>query len=207
MMHATADGRPAPPDTAAWPAPTTELRVVSSSPDDEVEGRPDADSAIIELYQREYSGIARLAYLLVGDRHRAEDLAHDAFVKLYEHWDAIDDPARAVGWLRSTTSNLAMSSHRRARTARKHQDAPELVPNDAASRSAESIALARSARPDVVAALQELSPKQRTAVVLKHWLRMTESEIAGALGCSLGSTRTHIARGHQALARQLGGHR
>lgn len=168
--------------------------------------RVDADAAVIELYEREYTGLARLAFLLVGDRHRAEDLAHDAFVRLYEHWDDVE-PAKALAWLRATTSNLAMSSHRRARTARKHQEALGRSVDDAAARSAEVIALSTSARPDVVKALQTLSPRQRTAVVLRHWLRLTESEIADALGCSLGSTRTHLARGHDALARKLGDHR
>jgi RNA polymerase sigma factor (sigma-70 family) len=166
----------------------------------------DVDAAVVELYEREYTGIARLAFLLVGDRHRAEDLAHDAFVRLYENWDDVE-PAKALAWLRATTSNLAMSSHRRARTARKHQQALGRSGDDASARSAEVIALSRSARPDVVKALQTLSPRQRTAVVLKHWLRMTESEIADALGCSLGTTRTHLSRGHDALSRKLGGHR
>ena len=65
-------------------------------------------------------------------------------------------------------------------------------------------ALGRGTRPDVVAALQELSPKQRGAVVLKYWLRYTEREIADALGCSIGSARTHLHRGHSALAATLG---
>jgi len=205
-MHAADDTR------HRWPAPTPGLRAVPSGASETSAPTPvpdvpiDIDAAVIDLYQREYTGIARLAFLLVGDRHRAEDLAHDAFVRLYEHWDDVE-PTKALAWLRATTSNLAMSSHRRARTARKHQDALGRSGDDTAARSAEVIALSRSARPDVVRALQTLSPKQRTAVVLKHWLRMTESEIADALGCSLGSTRTHLARGHDALARKLGGHR
>ncbi len=100
-----------------------------------------------------------------------------------------------------------MSVHRRSKTARKHAGSPWLRSVDAHDVSAETAALARSARPDVIAALQQISPKQRAAVVLKHWLRMTESEIAEALGCSIGSARTHIARGHSALADKLGGHR
>lgn len=195
-----------------WPDPAPGLRVLSndSTGDDGPRTASDiqveTDAAVVDLYEREYTGIARLAFLLVGDRHRAEDLAHDAFVRLYEHWDDVE-PGKALAWLRATTSNLAMSSHRRAKTARKHQDAIGRTTEDATARSAEVIALSRSARPDVVRALQTLSPKQRTAVVLKHWLRMTESEIADALGCSLGSTRTHLSRGHHALARKLGGHR
>lgn len=166
-----------------------------------------ADEQIVALYEDEYAGIARLAYLLVGDRYRAEDIAHDAFVKLYERWDSLRDTSKALAYLRATASNLAMTVHRRRSTARKYEGAPVFAAPVGSTRSAEAEALARSSRPDVVAALQELSPKQRTAVVLKHWLRLTESEIADALDCSIGSTRTHLSRGHHALAKKLGGHR
>lgn len=56
-----------------------------------------------------------------------------------------------------------------------------------------------------MAALGTLPDRQRTTVVLRHWLRMTEGEIAEAMGCSVGSVRTHVAHGHQTLAQRLGG--
>ncbi len=215
-MHTAADGGSQqlwarPPDGGA-----DRLRLVptgdhepdsSSGGSTDQRGDDDARAALVELYLEEYAQVARLAYLLVGDHHLAEDLAHDAFVKLYEHWDDVEDRSKSLAYLRATTSNLAMSVHRRSKTARKHLASPWLRSADGPAASAEATALASSARPDVVAALQELSPKQRAAVVLKHWLRMTESEIAEALGCSVGSARTHIARGHSALAAKRGGHR
>lgn len=204
MMSTAADGG----SRRTW-SPDPQLRLVDGPPPDDDPSpplnppNPSVDEQVVALYQAEYRGIARLAYLLVGDRHRAEDLAHDAFVKLYEHWDSLQDKRKALAYLRSTTSNLAMSVHRRRKTARKHEGAPIFAAPDASSKSAEAEALSRSSRPDVVNALQQLSPKQRTAVVLKHWLRMTEGEIAEALGCSIGSTRTHLSRGHDALAKKL----
>jgi DNA-directed RNA polymerase specialized sigma24 family protein len=47
----------------------------------------------------------------------------------------------------------------------------------------------------VFAALAELSARQRECVVLRHYAGMTESEIANAIGCSIGSVRTHYRRG------------
>ncbi|MDJ0767790.1 MAG: SigE family RNA polymerase sigma factor [Ilumatobacter sp.] len=206
MMYATADSGSRPAGNRP------DLRVLEGG--SEVRQEPPgqtapvvagADEGVVELYEAEYVGLARLAYLLVADRHRAEDLAHDAFAKLYEKWDDLDDHDKAPAWLRTTVTNLAMSSHRRSATARKHA---AQTPSDQASEaaaSAESEALGRSTNPQIVSALQALSPKQRTAVVLKHWLRYTESEIADVLGCSLGSVRTHLHRGHAALAASLGG--
>lgn len=173
-------------------------------------GRPRAVSSkrsdLMALYEDEFRSTARLAYLLCGDKQLADDLTHDAFVKMWEHWDRVDDPTRRAAYLRSTVVNLVHSSHRRAATARRHQGAPALaLVGDQVS--AEDEAIYRSTRPDVMAALATLPDRQRSAIVLRHWLRMTEGEIASAMGCSVGSVRTHVARAHTALALLLGGHR
>ena len=55
-----------------------------------------------------------------------------------------------------------------------------------------------------MAALAALPERQRATIVLRHWLRMTEGEIAEAMGCSIGSVRTHVARAYKALAIRLG---
>jgi len=166
-----------------------------------------ARAGIVELYHLEFRSMARLAYLLCGDMQQADDLTHDAFVRLYEHWDRVADPSRRVGYLRSIVVNLAHSAHRREATARRHVTQSVLAAGGGttSSTSAEDEAIWRSARPDVMAALAALPDRQRTAVVLRHWLRMTETEIAEAMGCSVGSVRTHVARGHQTLAQRLGG--
>ena len=170
MMHAAADGGGRPD----W-APPPDIRLVADAQDGGDEpgatdgARRSPHDEVVEIYEGEYTGIARLAYLLVGDRHRAEDLAHDAFVRLFEHWDDLDDTSKAVAYLRRITSNLAMSHHRRDKTSRKFAVVPSVTAGETSAASAEAEALSRSARPDVVAALQQISPKQRTAVVLKHW--------------------------------------
>lgn len=158
---------------------------------------------LLALYEHEFRPAARLAYLLCGDTQLADDIAHDAFVRMWERWERVDDPTKRGAYLRATVVNLAKSSHRRAATARKHQGAPALtLVGDA--RSSEDEALSHMSRPDVMAALNLLPVRQRTVIVLRHWLRMTEGEIAEAMGCSVGSVRTHTARANKALAARLG---
>jgi RNA polymerase sigma-70 factor (sigma-E family) len=181
--------------------PTPTLRLVA---DNSRTGT--ARAGVVTLYNEQFRNVARLAYLLCGNTQQADDLAHDAFVRLYEHWDRVDDPAKRLAYLRSIVVNLAHSAHRRAATARRHAGAPMLAEGGATT-SAEDEAMARSSRPDVIAALGTLPDRQRTAVVLRHWLHMTEGEIAEAMECSVGSVRTHIARGHHTLAQRLGGTR
>lgn len=163
----------------------------------------DARRGLTDLYEREYATTARIAYLVCGDRTHAEDLAHDAFARLYASWDRVADPTRRVAYLRTTVVNLARSSFRRRAVAERFRGTPGTTDGAGVVGSVEDAALGLSVRPDVMAALSTLSPKQRAAVVLKHWLRMTEGEIAEALGCSVGSVRTHLARGHEALSARL----
>ncbi|MBI4882737.1 MAG: sigma-70 family RNA polymerase sigma factor [Actinobacteria bacterium] len=189
IVQAVADS----PDREPAPA----LRLVADNT------RPgSARTEIVELYEAEFRRTARLAYLLCGNTQQADDLAHDAFLRLYEHWDRVNDPAKRRSYLRTILVNLAHSAHRREFVARRHAGAPMLM-EGAATTSTEDDAIWRSARPEVLAALGTLSERQRTAVVLRHWMGMTEGEIAEAMSCSIGSVRTHIARGHQSLALQL----
>lgn len=179
---------------------TPHLRLVSSA-----DAPTDVRAELVDLYRHEYDRTARLAYLLCGDAHTADDLAHDAFIALYEHWHQVDSPDRRVAYLRASVVNLSHSRHRRRATARRHA-APVMATVGATTEpSAEEWALPRLERGDVLAALSALPVRQRTAVVLRHWMRMTEGEIADTMDCSIGSVRTHLARGHAALATRLGG--
>jgi RNA polymerase sigma-70 factor (sigma-E family) len=180
------------------PPPTLRVVRVDSTIDDARQG-------VVELYRANYRTMARLAYLLCGDTYQADDLAHDAFVTMYEHWDDVRDDEARIAYLRACVVNRARSSHRRKATTARHDAAPRKWMGESLGASAEDAALGRANRSEVAAALAHLSDKQRTAVVLRFWMRMTESEIAEAMGCSVGSVRTHISRGQARLAISLGG--
>jgi RNA polymerase sigma factor (sigma-70 family) len=70
--------------------------------------------------------------------------------------------------------------------------------------SAEDDAIGRVGGSAVLAAVSALTSRQRACVVMRHWLRMSESEIAATLDVSIGSVRTHNKRGIQTLQRTLG---
>jgi RNA polymerase sigma-70 factor (sigma-E family) len=161
--------------------------------------RPEAREAVLELYSEHYSSLVRLAHLMAHDPSQAEDIVHEAFLKMYGAWRRIQDPEKALPYLRTTVANGARGRARRHLIALRHRPA---APANAAA--AEDGALVRESQRAVVDALRELPTRQRQCLVLRHYEDLSESEIAGTLGISVGSVRTHVKRGSRALQRKLG---
>ena len=160
------------------------------------------DDGMWHLYERRYADMVRFAAFLTGDVDAAQDIAQEAFVRLLDAWDRIVDPERADAYLKATIVNLVRGEHRRRETAvRRGQPHLSLVA------SAEDDAIGRVGRQHVLDAVSALPIRQRACVVMRHWMRMSESEIAGTLGLSVGSVRTHVKRGTATLQRTLGGQR
>lgn len=162
-------------------------------------GAADREIATTELYDEHFASLVRTARFMLDSPASAEDLVHEAFLKLHANWAKLDDPAKAIGYLRRTVVNLARGRHRRRAIAMRHQ--PEIRPDE---RSAEEGAMTRHRRDAVIAALRSLPARQRECIVLRHYLNLSESEIADALDIGVGSVRTHHKRAMAKLSTVLG---
>lgn len=159
----------------------------------------DRDEAIRALYDRRHADMVRFAAFLTGDVSAAEDVAQDAFARVFDAWDRLGDVDKIDAYLKATVVNLAHDRRRRQRVAERHSTPQlRLVP------SAEDDALGRVSRDDVLGAVAALPMRQRACVVMRHWMRMTETEIAASLELSVGSVRTHVRRGTESLRKRLG---
>ncbi len=177
-----------PPDGRGGAA----LRVLPSIPSDR-------EAAVRALYEERHAEVVRFATFIMGDVHAAEDATQEAFMRVYDAWDRLEDHDRAVAYLRATIVNLSRGRHRHRLVAERNQP-PRLM----AVPSAEDDAMGRVGRKAVLDAVSSLPTRQRACVVMRHWLRMTEGEIAATLDVSIGSVRTHNKRGVEALQRKLG---
>lgn len=153
---------------------------------------------IVAAYEAHHRDLVRFAGFVAPEPAMAEDLVHEAFVKLYGAWNRIDDPAKVGGYLRSTVLNLARGRARHLGVIRRNR--PDPRPDMA---SAEHGAMRNDSRDQVIDALQRLSDRQRACLVLRHYEDRSESEIAEILGISIGSVRTHVHRGMESLGRLL----
>lgn len=168
------------------------LRVLPSVPSDR-------EAAVRALYEERHAELVRFATFITGDVHSAEDVSQEAFMRVYDAWDRLEHPDQAVAYLRATIINLSRGRHRRRVVAERNQPL-RLV----AVPSAEDDAMGRVGRSAVLQAVSSLPERQRACVVMRHWLRMTEGEIAATLDVSIGSVRTHNKRGIASLQRKLG---
>lgn len=159
----------------------------------------DRQAAMRELYHRCHADMVRFAAFLTGDASGAEDVAHDAFAKVFDAWDRVADTERLDAYLKATVVNVVRGGHRRRQVAER---APS--PTQRPNQSAEDDAITEFSRRRTLDAVSSLPLRQRACVVMRHWMHMSETEIAGSLDISVGSVRTHIKRGMRTLERTLG---
>lgn len=166
----------------------------------------DREEAVWRLYRDRHADMVRFATFLTGDLHAGEDTAHEAFVRLVDAWDRLDDPDRAEAYLRTTIVNLVRGDHRKRMVAQRHDQRHDQS-GDVVVGSAEDAVMGRVGREQLLAAVARLPVRQRACVVMRHWMQMTESEIARDLDLSVGSVRTHIKRGTESLRKIFGAQR
>jgi RNA polymerase sigma-70 factor (sigma-E family) len=153
-----------------------------------------ADEAVTHLYSGHYATLVRLATMLLGDQGRAEEVVQDAYVSLHGRWSRLSDPDKALAYLRTSVVNGARSQLRHRAVADRHRpSSPEPVG------SAEASALAAEERRELLAALDDLSNRQREVLLLRYYLDLSEADIAEALRISRGAVKTHSSRGIAAL--------
>ena len=157
----------------------------------------DADTALEQLYAAHWRGLVRLAVLLLRDQGAAEEVTQDAFVAMHGHWWSLRDPDKALAYLRRTVVNRSRSALRHRGVVERYaaRQRPALNVAD----PADAPTLVRDRRSAVLDALRALPTRQREVLVLRHYLDMSEVEIAETLGISRGSVKAHASRGSAAL--------
>ncbi len=152
---------------------------------------------------RDYSPqVYRLALRLTGNPHDAEDLTQDVFVRVFKSIHTFQ-PGTLSGWLHRITTNMFLDQARRRQRIRMDalSTAPDSVWGSAAT--PEDIHADGEFDPDVAAALAQLKPEYRVAVVLCDIEGLSYEEIAQVLDLKLGTVRSRIARGRSQLRKAL----
>ena len=155
-----------------------------------------------EVVRLHSARVFRLAYRLTGDRHDAEDLTQEVFVRVFRSLSSYT-PGTFEGWLHRITTNLFLDVVRRRARIRF-----EALPDDAERLASKDRGPAQTYDdthfdPDVQQALDALSPDFRAAVVLCDLEGLTYEEIADVLDIKIGTVRSRIHRGRSQLRASL----
>jgi len=146
--------------------------------------------------------VYRLAYRLSGNPHDADDLTQETFIRVFRSL-ASYKPGTFEGWLHRITTNLFLDMARR-RSRLRMEGLPEDTDRLAGDGpSPEQVYSQTHLDPDLQAALDELAPEFRAAVVLCDVEGLSYEEIGATLGVKLGTVRSRIHRGRQALRASL----
>ena len=158
-----------------------------------------SQTALADLYARQSPAARRLAYLLTGDTSLAEDIVQDCFVEMASRLRRVEDPEP---YLRRMVVNASYSHHRRLKV-RRERARDEAMTLGADTDTFPDGADGRAERARLLDALDLLPPRQRSAVVLRHWLDLSEQQCADELGCSVGTVKSLASRGRAALRLSL----
>ncbi|WP_341273652.1 SigE family RNA polymerase sigma factor [Micromonospora kangleipakensis] len=147
------------------------------------------DQEFVEFVVASGRYLLRTAVLLCGDPVRAEELVQATYERMYRSWRRVARDGDPQAYARRVLVNLRVDGWRRTR--REVVVDPGALPEQAGPDNTGAV-VARNA---VVQALARLPLAQRRVVVLRHLLDLTETEVAHELGISVGTVKSHHARG------------
>ena len=159
-------------------------------------------SALEDLYLIHFDRIYGYLHVSVGNRHDAEDLTTQTFLKMIEaigkfRWQS----APFSAWLFRIAHNLAMDHFRAARRWQPEEEVPEPPPDEATS--AEEGALEAIGRRSMLALIEDLSLDQQQVLTLKFVFNFSNAEAATILGKTEGAVKSLQHRALVSLQKQL----
>jgi RNA polymerase sigma factor (sigma-70 family) len=162
-------------------------------------GGASRDEDFDQFFRMQLRPLIALAYALAGSRQVAEDLAQEALLAAFKHWDRVRELESPGGWLRRVVANRAVSNVRR-RIVEVATMSTRLRLHD---EEGSTIGTIPADTEHVWAAIRKLPRRQAQVITLRTLDRSTVAEIADVLEISEEAASTHLRRARQTLTRQL----
>ena len=157
----------------------------------------DRDRAFVEFVEGAGASLRRTAFLVCGDRHKADDVVQDALYKLYLSWPKVQRMGNPFAYARRIVVNAAHDGSRRPwRREVSAAELPDRVERD-------DFVTGHVERDEVLEALRSLAPRQRACVVLRYYEDLSVEQTAEILGCSQGTVKSQAARGLETLRQAI----
>jgi RNA polymerase sigma-70 factor (sigma-E family) len=162
------------------------------------------DEEFTEYVASRSGWLRKVAYLLCGDWHRADDLVQETITKLYVNWARAGRMENRDGYARRVLVNTFLAEQRSPwwrRTVRTGTGPDPTAEGSAPDTTARHVDLDTAL--DLRRALAALPPRQRATVVLRYYCDLSIEQAAEALGCSSGNVKSQSSRALDALRGHL----
>jgi RNA polymerase sigma-70 factor (sigma-E family) len=158
--------------------------------------RDGSEQEYVDYVTARIPALRRLAYLLAGDEHRADDLVQQTITTLYVKWQRASAVSHLDGYVRTMLVRTFLDERRlawaRVRLLRETPEPPPVGDGGIEDRQV------------VRAALAQVPRRQQAVLVLRFFDDLSVEEVAGILGCSTGTVKSQTSRGLATLRRLLG---
>jgi RNA polymerase sigma-70 factor (ECF subfamily) len=163
------------------------------------EGDELAFAKIVETYQKP---VFSLCYRMLGNAGDAEDAAQEAFMRAYKYIDRYDPKRSFATWLLSIASHYCIDQLRKRKYHGFSLDDEErawLEPPAPGPNPEMTVSISEK-QAQVQDLLEMLSPKDRSAVVMRYWYDCSYQEIAEALSLTVSAVKSRLHRSRRELA-------
>ena len=166
------------------------------------------------LVARHSRTMYRMAYRMTGNAHDAEEVVQESFLRAYQKLKQFAGDANFGTWVYRIAANYAIDRLRQRNSEEARRENPGKAGEDSLevdplsqvqdiSPSPERLASSAQLADRIKAALAELSPAERTAIVMRHWDGCGIEEIATVLKSNSNATKNTVFRAVQKLRRSL----
>jgi RNA polymerase sigma-70 factor (ECF subfamily) len=174
-------------------------------------GDRDAYRVLVERHSRT---VYKMAYRMMGNAHDADDIVQESFLRAYQKLKQFAGNANFGTWVYRIAANYAIDRIRQRNADEARREGPSRAGEDSLevdpmsqvrdlSPSPERLAGSSQLAERMKAALAELSPAERTAIVMRHWDGCGIEEIATVLKSNSNATKNTVFRAVQKLRRAL----
>jgi RNA polymerase sigma-70 factor, ECF subfamily len=170
-------------------------------------GDRDAFAQLVELYKDK---IYQLAYRMVGNKQEAEDIAQEAFLRVFANIDQYDPGYKFSTWIYRIATNLSIDHLRKRKQVYSidrqgdgtddidwHERIADQAPNP------EEQLVKGELQEQVQQALSNLTPKYRSIMILRYIEDLSLQEISEVVKLPVTTIKTRIHRGREALKQKL----
>ncbi len=174
------------------------------------QGDIEAFEKLIASYQKK---VYNIAYRYMGNREEAEDLAQEAFIKVFRSIGTFRGDAMFSTWLYHLVSNVCRDALRKkSRCYEESLDCAITTENGQLQREIADLSMAPEPIYDnselghfIQAMIDELNPEYKTVIIMREFQEMSYEEIAQELNCSLGTVKSRLSRARKTLREKIDG--